>query len=111
MRWVRRDEEVRNCQILFVSESEAKKYAQLLRIAQGLSILTVGETNDFLGAGGMLSFVFQDGTLQFEINLAAANAAQLRVSSRLLVLARRVLNNPESSVGYETAHKMSRKVG
>jgi YfiR/HmsC-like len=111
VRWVRRDEEARNCQILFVSESEVKRYAQVLRIAQGQSILTVGETSDFLGAGGMLSFVFESGSLQFEINLAAANAAHLRVSSRLLALARRVLNNPESSVGDDTAGNTSRKVG
>jgi YfiR/HmsC-like len=59
----------------------------------------------------MLSFVFESGSLQFEINLAAANAAHLRVSSRLLALARRVLNNPESSVGDDTAGNTSRKVG
>jgi|SRR5450432_1084185 hypothetical protein len=111
VRWVRRDEEARNCQILFVSESEVNRYPQVLRIAQGQSILTVGETSDFLSAGGMLSFVFQNGSLQFEINLAAANAAHLRVSSRLLALARRVLNNPESPVGYDTAGNASRKVG
>jgi YfiR/HmsC-like len=111
IRWVHQDQEVRNCQILFVSASEVKRYAKVLRIAQGQGILTVGETNDFLSAGGMLSFVFQNGTLQFDVDLAAANEAHLRVSSRLLVLARRVLNNPESSNDYITAQKTSRKLG
>jgi YfiR/HmsC-like len=110
VRWVRRDREARNCQILFVSESEAKRYAGILQAVQGRGILTVGETMDFLSAGGMLSFSFQNGTLQFDVNLAAANEAHLRVSSRLLVLARRVLNNPESSDGYTTALSASRKV-
>jgi hypothetical protein len=44
------------------------------------------------------------------VNLAAANQAHLRVSSRLLVLARRVFNNPESSDGYITAQSTGRKV-
>jgi uncharacterized protein DUF4154 len=72
--------------------------------------LTVGETTDFLSAGGTLSFSFQNGTLQFDVNLAPANEAHLRVSSRLLVLARRVLNNPEPSGGSITAQKTSGKV-
>jgi hypothetical protein len=110
VRWVRRDREARNCQILFVSESEAKRYAGILQAVHGRGILTVGETMDFLSAGGMLSFSFQNGTLQFDVNLVAANEAHLRVSSRLLVLARRVLNNPESSDGYITAQSTGRKV-
>jgi hypothetical protein len=110
VRWVRHDQEARNCQIVFVSESEAKRYAGILQAVQGRGILTVGETTDFLSAGGMLSFSFQGGTLQFDVNLAAANEAHLRFSSRLLVLARRVLNNPESSEGYITAQKTSRRV-
>jgi hypothetical protein len=110
VRWVRQDQEVRNCQILFASQSEAKRYAAILQSVQGRGILTVGETRDFLGAGGMVSFLFQDEGLQFEVNLAAANEAHSRVSSRLLVLARRVLNNPESSNDYATAQKTSRKV-
>lgn len=110
VRWVRRDREARNCQILFVGESEAKKYAGILQAIHGRGILTVGETTDFLSAGGMLSFSFQNGTLQFDVNLAATNQARLRVSSRLLVLARRVLNNPESTDGYITAQRTNRKV-
>ena len=110
VRWVRRDREVRNCQILFVSDSEAKRYAGILQAVHGRGILTVGETMDFLSAGGMLSFSLQNGTLQFDVNLAAANQAHLRVSSRLLVLARRVFNNPELSDGYITAQSTGRKV-
>jgi YfiR/HmsC-like len=110
VRWVRQDQEVRNCQILFVSQSEVKRYAAILQSVQGRGILTVGETRDFLGAGGMVSFLFQDEGLQFEVNLAATNEAHLRVSSRLLVLARRVLNNPDSSNDYATTQKTSRKV-
>jgi hypothetical protein len=39
----------------------------------------------------------QDGTLQFDVNLAEANRAHLRISSRLLALARRVVNPTEAA--------------
>jgi hypothetical protein len=58
----------------------------------GTGVLTVGETPDFLSVGGMLSFSFKNDSLQFEVNLVAVNEAHLRVSSKLLALARRVVN-------------------
>jgi hypothetical protein len=97
VRWPRKDAELRNCQILFVSNSEVSRYIKILQIVQGAGILTVGETADFLVRGGMMSFSFQHEALQFEVDLGAANKAHLRVSSRLLALAHRVVNNPESS--------------
>jgi hypothetical protein len=39
----------------------------------------------------MLSFSFQNESLQFEVILAAANEAHLQVSSKLLALAHRVV--------------------
>jgi hypothetical protein len=94
---VHKDQELRNCHILFVSRSESKRYARVLQIVQGADVLTVGETPDFLDAGGALSFSFQNEALQFEVNLVAANDAHLKVISKLLAIARRVVNNPNSS--------------
>ncbi len=91
VRWARKNEDLRSCHILFISNSEAKSYARILKIVQGAGILTVGETRNFLSAGGMLSFSFQDDSLQFDVNLVAADEAHLRVSSKLLALARRVV--------------------
>jgi uncharacterized protein DUF4154 len=97
IRWKHKDEELRNCQVLFVSRSEAKRYAQILQAVQGAGVLTVGETPDFLAAGGAVGFLFQEDKLQFEVNLVAANGAHLRISSRLLAIAKRVLNKPEAA--------------
>ena len=93
----RKDQELRGCHILFVSHSEAKRYEKVLQSVQGSDVLTIGETPDFLNAGGALCFSFQRETLQFEVNLLAANNAHIKVSSRFLALARRVLNNPEAA--------------
>jgi hypothetical protein len=92
VRWMRKHEELKNCHLLFVSNSETKRYAQILKIVRGTGVLTIGETPDFLGVGGMLSFSFQNDLLKFEVNLAAVNEAHLRASSKLLALARRVVN-------------------
>jgi uncharacterized protein DUF4154 len=92
-----KDQELRSCHVLFVSRSEATRYEKVFQAVQGADVLTVGETPDFLSVGGALSFSFQHEALQFEVNLSAANSAHLKVSSRLLALARRVLNNPEAA--------------
>ena len=97
IRWIRKSQELPACQILFVSRSEQKKYGQVLDAVRGRMVLTVGETPEFLEAGGIVSFASQPGTIQFDVNLEAANKAHLRISSRLLALARRVVNQAEAA--------------
>jgi hypothetical protein len=74
------------CHVLFVPEGVTA--APLLRDARTRPILTVGESDDFLAEGGMVNFVMQDGKVRFEISQDAATGAGLRISSRLLRLAR-----------------------
>jgi uncharacterized protein DUF4154 len=93
IRWVRKEEdELRACHILFVSRSEVKRYGIVLGLVRGASTLTVGETPDFLANGGTVSFSLQQGALQFEVNLGAADEAHLKISSKMLALAKHVLN-------------------
>jgi hypothetical protein len=86
---------MRSCHILFISRFEGKKYLKILRAVQGADVLTVGETPDFLDAGGAMTFSFREDVLQFEVNLGAVTSAHRKVSSRLLAIARRVTNKPE----------------
>lgn len=99
VRWVRKDQELRNCHIAFVSRSESKRYATVLQSLEGADVLTVGETDGFLGAGGAISFLSEHETLQFEVNLIAADTAHLKISSRLLALARHVVTRTEAAKG------------
>ena len=99
VRWVRKDQELRNCHIAFVSRSESKRYAKLLQVLEGADVLTVGETEGFLSAGGAISLLLEHETLQFEVNLIAANTAHLKISSRLLALARHVVTRTEAAKG------------
>jgi YfiR/HmsC-like len=83
----------KSCHILFVNRTEAKNYQEILHPLQDLPILTVGETENFLDAGGVMTFVFGE-TLQFDINITAENRAHLKVRSNLAALARRLVNMP-----------------
>jgi hypothetical protein len=97
VRWIRNDQQIRGCHILFVSSSELPRYSKVIAVVQGTSTFTVGETTDFVSAGGMLSIAFEHDAVQFEVNLASAREAHFRVSSRLLALAHRVVEQTESS--------------
>ena len=76
-----------NCQILFVSSSERKRFRSSAAGIKGLGILTVGEAQDFAAEGGVINFKLEAGRIRLEINLDAAEQAQLRISSKLLSLA------------------------
>lgn len=97
VRGVSKEQELHSCHILFVSHFERKSYARMLGSVRGQNVLTIGETPEFLDAGGILGFSMQGETLQFDVNLREANRAHLKVSSRLLALARHVVNPTEAA--------------
>ena len=75
------------CHILFVESSKQKQVRQLCEELKGLSILTVGDTEDFTANGGVINFTLKDARVRFEIAVGAAERAKLRISSKLLSLA------------------------
>ena len=79
-----RVEEIQACHILFVSRSEAGRLPAILNALQGRSILTVRDTDGFAEEGGMIRFVMEQNKVRFRINLDAAKAAGLTLSSKLL---------------------------
>jgi len=85
------------CQIIFLASKQEKLSARYLEHVKDHSVLTVGEADDFLRQGGIIRFILEDNRVRFEINLTTAEHAKLKVSSRLLALARNVLGAP--SVG------------
>ena len=84
---VRRVREASNsCDVLFFPKSESSRGLSEMR--QG--VLTVGESEDFLRQGGMISFIVENRRVRFDINLRAASRAGLQISSKLLNVARKV---------------------
>ncbi len=80
--------EMKSCHILFITASEKNFLPQTLKPFRGASVLTVGETDSFAREGGIINFVDSENTVQLEINLAAAEQARLKISSKLLSLAK-----------------------
>jgi hypothetical protein len=75
------------CHILFVSAAEQERSLPVLAELKGRSVLTVGETDRFVAAGGIISLGLRDSRIRFEIDAGAASAAKLKISSKLLSLA------------------------
>jgi len=50
--------------------------------------LTVGETEGFAVLGGIINLMVEGNKLHFEVNLNAAERAGLKISSKLLSMAR-----------------------
>jgi hypothetical protein len=73
--------------VLFISRSERPRQALLIRQLSGLPILVITETEGGLQQGGVLNFRIADSRVRFEISLAAAERAGLKLSARLLPLA------------------------
>jgi hypothetical protein len=85
--------QARDCHVLFVSRSEKERLPALLAGLRSGGVLTVGEGDGFLEQGGMIRFVLEQNRVRFDINLDAAEHARLKLSSKLLRLARVV--NPQ----------------
>jgi hypothetical protein len=75
------------CQILFVSASERARFGAILGELRTGGVLTVGESDGFIEEGGIVNLKLDDGKIQIQINLNAAEHAGVRISSKLLSLA------------------------
>jgi YfiR/HmsC-like len=74
------------CQLVFFGVTDQRLAASPGRLGPG--VLTVGEGQSFLREGGMIAFVIDQHRVRFDINPAAAEGAALKLSSKLLGVAR-----------------------
>jgi YfiR/HmsC-like len=72
------------CHILYISSSESAQLAQIMSALKGRNVLTVSDLNGFVQSGGMIRFVLLDQHVRLVINPQAAQAAGLKLSSKLL---------------------------
>jgi YfiR/HmsC-like len=83
-------QQARTCQILFIASSEKAQLKKVLETLEGSSALTVGDSKGFVELGGMINFVLEDDRVRFEVNHKAAERAGLKISSKLLTIAKSV---------------------
>jgi hypothetical protein len=87
LQWVNTRVEMKNCHILFLHEDESERFITVRQI-QSKGILTVSDGEDFAAQGGMISLVRDSNRVRLVINRNTVDAARLRISAKLLRLAK-----------------------
>ncbi len=79
--------EIKRCQILFINKTGQYNVSDILSDLKGKSVLTVGDTPDFLKLGGMVRFFINaSNKVQLQLNPDIAKTVRLQISSKLLRL-------------------------
>ncbi len=81
--------DIRACNILYFSSAlEPEAQAEVIRRVAGKGILLVGDTERFLNRGGVMQFILEDNKIRVMISRKAAEREGLKISSKLLQVAR-----------------------
>ncbi len=80
--------DLKECQVVFISHSEKGRAPQIIKQANDLGILTIGDSERLAHQGVMINFYMDKDKVRFEINIEAARKAGFTISSHLLKLAR-----------------------
>ena len=92
---ISRPQDALGCRILFIGAMEESQLSAVIAVLGTAPVLTVADLPDFVKHGGMVQFVLDGNHVHFEINLAAAQRAGLKLSSELLKVARAVRRSPQ----------------
>jgi hypothetical protein len=90
-RRLRAGETAAGLHVLFVGRDVGARTAALLSAAEQRPVLTVTETDEGFAAGSVIGFAVEDKRVRFDVALRRAEAHELKISSRLLGVARRVV--------------------
>ncbi len=80
--------DINGCHLLFLSELDDPTLNFLRR--NPLPILTVSDQMSFFESGGMISLYFEEDRLQLEVNKTRLSQAGLKISSKLLRIAKNI---------------------
>lgn len=81
------------CQVVYVASSEKSRLAKIVNVAKEAHALIVSDTDGFVDGGTIINMVRRgDDRIGFEINARVAGESGLKLSSKLLNLAERVVN-------------------
>jgi hypothetical protein len=83
-------EDLGNAQVVFIGNEYGPELRSITSSLDHRPILVVTDTQNGLAMGGMVNFLLVDRRVQFEVSLAAAESAGLKIMSELLSVARRV---------------------
>ena len=85
-----RVEDLRSCQILYIEATDRKALARARAAVETAPVLTIADASSGSENPAMISLVAENSHLAFDIDMHAAERVGIKISSRLLRLARRV---------------------
>jgi len=91
-------EQLRKCHVLFICGSERENFKAIIDAVKGYGVLTVGETADFLDVNGIITFIPGTEKAVFEVNQTVCEQEGLKISSKVLRLARKVITDKDPAV-------------
>ena len=84
------DGALRSCHLLYVTGLDRRRLTQLIAQVKDAPVFTVSDFDTFASFGGVSQLFIENGKVRFAINPASALRARLRISSKLLALAKLV---------------------
>lgn len=94
VRKLRYGEPLSGLHVIFLGQSNSRQLTAALGSSKGHAALTVTESADGIRLGSMINFVVESDKVRFDVALASAEASRLKISSRLLAVARNVVASP-----------------
>lgn len=82
------DDELPACDLVYLIDASPKKTKSVLEKTRGHNILTIGNAPSFTKQGGMIGLVTLQEHVEIQVNLRMCQESKLKVSSRLLNLAK-----------------------
>jgi YfiR/HmsC-like len=76
------------CHVLYLAGVDLKRSLGLIETIKDAVVLTVSDTSHFAERGGMVELFVESGHMRFAVNTDALQRGRIRLSSRLLQLAK-----------------------
>lgn len=88
IRRLRAGDSIAGLHVLFIGAAERGRTTALVKSAHARGILTITESDDAADQASIINLVVTDGRVRFDVVLEAAERAGIKLSSRLLAVAR-----------------------
>jgi len=94
VRRLRPGDPLRGLHVLFIGRARGDRLAAILAEARGRPVLTVTESEEGFEFGSTINFVVVEHKVRFDVAPPPAESGSLKISARLLGVARKVVSKP-----------------
>ncbi len=88
IRFYRPYDEPKGCHLIFIPAAEKNHAAHILRSIRENGVLTVADSEEAVRQGAVIGFYIEQKKVRFAVNMEAARHAGLKISAKLLKLAK-----------------------